>query len=222
VRDLLVITPTRGRPAAALRLAGAVAATATAQTDLIVGIDDDDRSYDDVNLPCMIRRGPRLSCGGWTNLLAAEHAARYRAVASLGDDHLPVTPGWDRILLTALDELGGTGIAYGDDGLQHAYLPTAPVISSNIVQALGWMFWPEIVHVFCDNIWLDLAREAGCLAYRDSVTIRHLHVTAGLSPYDQTYADRVPFWQQDEAAYHAWRREHMADDVATVRGLMGG
>ena len=42
MRDLLVITPSRGRPDGMKRLAHAVAATAQAETDLIFAVDDDD------------------------------------------------------------------------------------------------------------------------------------------------------------------------------------
>ena len=221
MRDLLVITPTRGRPASAQRLTDAVMDTAAAATDLVFAIDDDDPSY--AGMPATERamqvRGPRRTCTEWTNQIASFMGDGYRALASLGDDHVPVTPGWDTMLLAAIDDMGGTGIAYGDDGLQGEFLPTAPVISSDIVAALGWMFYPPIVHVFADNVWLDLGREAGCLRYVPRVRIEHLHYTSGLSPHDQTYADRDPFWAQDEAAYHAWRRDHLVADAEKIRRL---
>jgi hypothetical protein len=228
MRDLLVITPTRGRPASASRLLDAVVRTTTAVTDLFFGVDNDDGAYEgdwptfrrsDGSYGIRLLRGPRATCGEWTNRIAAEFGHEYRAVASLGDDHLPVTPGWDAALLAAIDEMGGTGIAYGDDGLQGQFLPTAPVISSDIVAALGWVFYPPVVHVFADNVWLDLGREAGCLRYVPEVRVEHLHYTAGLSPHDQTYADRDPFWAQDEAAYQAWRRDGMDADAEKIRTL---
>jgi hypothetical protein len=222
MRDLLVITPTRGRLASAQRLIDAMASTCTAQTDLVLAIDDDDPAYGGLAMAgrrVIVVRGPRATCTEWTNRIAEQHGRGYRAFASLGDDHVPVTPGWDTALLAAIDDMGGTGIAYGDDGLQGQFLPTAPVISSDIVAALGWMFYPRIVHVFADNVWLDLGREAGCLRYVPEVRIEHLHYTAGLSRHDQTYADRDPFWAQDEAAYHAWQRDGMAADTGKIREL---
>lgn len=221
MRDLLVITPTRGRPASARRLTDAVMDTATAATDLVFAIDDDDLSYDGLSAGerAMQVHGPRRTCTEWTNQIASFMGDQYRALASLGDDHVPVTPGWDTMLLAAIDDMGGTGIAYGDDGLQGEFLPTAPVISSDIIATLGWMFWPPIVHVFADNVWLDLGREAECLRYVPGVRIEHLHYTSGLSPHDQTYADRDPFWAQDEAAYHAWRRDSLAADAEKIRRL---
>ena len=222
MRDLLIITPTRGRPGSAQRLAFAVLATATAATDLILAIDDDDPSYDDLAAGerLMLIRGPRMTCPAWTNKVAGFMGDQYRALASLGDDHVPLTPGWDTLMLDAIAGMGGTGIAYGDDGLQHENLPTAPVISSDIPAVLGWMMLPACWHLFCDNVWLDLGRAAGCLRYLPQVAIRHLHYTSGLSPLDATYAEAAPSWAPDEAAYHAWRRDEMAADVEKIRKLL--
>jgi len=219
VRDLLIITPTRGRPGNALRLAEAVAATCTADTELVFAIDEDDESYDDVFIDAVKIYGRRRTCPAWSNEIAATMGREYRAVASLGDDHLPRTKGWDTLMLAALDSMGGTGIVYGDDIGQGVNLPTAPVISSDIPAALGWLFLPSCDHLFCDNTWLDLGREADCLRYLPGVVIEHLHYTRGASPHDRTYEETRGTWQHDEAAYHAWRRDGMAADVDKIRKL---
>ena len=219
MRDLLIITPTRGRPANALRLAEAVADTCTAQTDLAFAIDDDDTSYDNIPIGATVVRGPRKTCPAWSNWIAAEYGHEYRAVASLGDDHLPRTKGWDTLMLDALGSLGGTGIVYGDDIGQGVNLPTAPVISSDIPAALGWLFLPTARHLFCDNTWLDLGREAGCLRYLPGVVIEHLHYSRGASPHDRTYEETRGAWAADEVAYQAWRLGGMAADVDKIRKL---
>jgi hypothetical protein len=219
LRDLLVITPTRGRPASAERLRDAIHATATTDVQLAVGVDDDDRSYDGTDLGCWIYTGPRATCAAWTNRIASAAGGDFRYLASLSDDHVPETPGWDSMLIAAIEDMGGTGIAYGNDLLQGGNLPTAPVMSADIVQALGWMFCPPMTRLFCDNAWKDLGEQAGCLAYLPDVVIRHLHYTAGLSPRDQTAIDGEGAWVHDEGAYHAWRRDSMAADADKIREL---
>lgn len=223
MRDLLIVTPTRQRPDSARRLARAVAETATADTVLLLAVDDDDPSYDDGVDGAEVVRGPRRNCVQWSNLIAAGHGPGYRAVASLGDDHVPETRGWDSRLLAAIDDMGGAGIAYGDDGLQGENLPTAPVISMDIVTALGWLFLPQVRHYFADNAWKDIAQGAGCLAYLPDVIIRHLHCCNGTAPRDRVYADEEPAMEPDRAAYWAWRADPdgMAADVAKVRALTG-
>ena len=143
----------------------------------------------------------------------------YRTFASLGDDHVPRTPGWDRLLLEAIDAMGGTGMAYGDDLLQGAALPTFVVMSADIVAALGWVCEPSMRHYNLDNVWQDLGRGAGCLAYRDDVIVEHMHPGASKAPFDDTYAEDSPHWPQDLTAYQAWRQLRMADDIAKITAL---
>lgn len=223
MRDVLIITPTRSRPDSAVRLADAVARTATAQTDLLFAIDEDDRSYDHLDLTgaAGVVRGPRANCVQWSNRLAARYGHRYRALASLGDDHVPLTSGWDSTLLAAIDGMGGTGISYGNDTRQGQNLPTAPVVSSSIVTELGWFFLPAMEHFFCDNAWKDIASRAGCLRYVPEVTILHLHHVWGTAPHDEVYAAADPAYGPDEAEYRRYCADPagLAADAAKVRAL---
>lgn len=225
MRDLLVITPSRRRPASVKRLLDAVAETATAQTDVMFAFDDDDRDVPDsitaIDGRASFVTGPRQSMCAWTNQVAAEHAAEYRALASLGDDHVPRTHGWDTLLLGAIGELGGTGIAYGND-LLAPDLPTAAVVTSDIVTALGWMCVPGAGSYCPDNAWFDLGDGAGCLAHRMDVVIEHMHWTGGKADSDQTYSDAGGFslTHPDWATYQDWRANQMAADIATVKGLL--
>lgn len=223
MRDLLIITPTRGRPASIRRLAMSVGATAQADTILWFAIDDDDQPslLMAKELGCDYIRGARQSPAEWTNIVAGVWHDQYRALASLSDDHVPRTPGWDAMLLNAIDAMDGTGIAYGDDGIMRERLPTAPVISSDIVAALGWMCEPSLSHFCVDNVWKDLGQAAGCLAYVPEVIIEHLHWLNGRAPMDATYEEAGTYSPDcaDARAYAQWRSERMADDVSTVRAL---
>lgn len=223
MRDLVVITPTRGRRAGLLRLAAAMKRTCTADTQLCIAIDDDDHSYDGLmfdEVGCWTLTGPRRTCADWSNCLASMLTGEFRYLASLGDDHVPETHGWDSQLIGVIEEHGGTGIAYGNDLLMGSGLPTAPLMSADIVQALGWMFLPTSTRLFCDNVWKDLGSQAGCLYCLPDVIIRHLHYSSGLAPRDQTAIDAEPAWPHDEAAYRKWQQDDMGADVAKVRALL--
>jgi hypothetical protein len=152
----------------------------------------------------------------WTNELAAEAARDAAHVASLGDDHRPLTDHWDTDLLSEIAKLGGTGIAYGNDLLQGANLPTAPVVSSNIVTALGWLCEPSLAHYCVDNVWKDLGQGADCLAYREDVVIEHCHPFVGKAPPDATHNEAMAGDYLDQQAYDAWAATRRADDVRTV------
>ena len=227
MRDLLIITPSRGRPERLREMLDACLLLSEAQTDFAVGIDDDDApSYGHLKSGyggvgrVLWWQGQRRSLSAWTNILAtAAYGHGYRAYASLGDDHIPRTPGWDRLLLEAIDAVGGTGIAYGDDTIMSERLPTAPVISGDIVKALGWMALPVCRHMCIDLAWKDIGFGADCLAYRPDVTIEHMHWGVSKSVLDATYAEAEARHQEDRDAYAKWKAEQMVADVAKVRAL---
>jgi len=228
-RDLLVITPSRGRPERLAAMLDACLSLSGAGTDVAVGVDTDDpalAAYRELESRWEDRifwwYGARRSLAGWTNAIASNHAGEYRAYASLGDDHLPRTEGWDKALLGAIDGMGGTGISYGDDLLMGGNLCTAPVVSCDIVDALGWLALPVISHYCLDNAIKDIGEGAGCLAYCPDVITEHVHYANGKAPVDATYADAGGFTQDhpDWHAYQQWRQEGMAADVATVKALM--
>lgn len=226
MKDLLVITPTRGRPWRLAEMLDATLSLSQAQTDVAVAYDSDDPasgSYKELSGRADDRvhwySGPQQAMTGWTNHIALERAHEYRALASLSDDHVPRTEGWDSLLLGAIDGMGGTGFAYGNDLLQGANLPTAVVVSSNIVTALGWMAPPEMRHYCIDNVWKDLGDGAGCLAYRPDVTIEHCHPGAGKAVYDATYAEEARRDREDQAAYDLWREQERRAAVAVVVAL---
>jgi len=144
--DLLVIVPSRGRPQNIRRLLNAVHNTAMMNTHVSIGIDDDDdaasnymkifeecgREWDD------LQEGCRKGLTEWTNHIAVPEAANYPYLASFGDDMIPRTKGWDKALITGIERMGGTGFTYPHDGSRED-IPEAVVMSSDIVQVLGWM-----------------------------------------------------------------------------------
>ena len=92
-------------------------------------------------------------------------------------------------------------------------------MSSDIVAALGWMCLPELKHFWCDNVWADLGRGAGCLRHLRAVAVDQLHPGAKTAAPDQTYADSGKKIPEDRGAYFAWRGGRMAADIETVLAL---
>ena len=234
--DLLVITPTRGRPGNAARLIDEVRKTARLNTHVHLAVDDDDpdlgayramargRGVKEITAEDAapegdtLETGPRRHLAAWTNEVAVRRAGEYRYLASLGDDHVPRTPGWDKALVRAIEDMGGTGIAYPHDGIRDD-IPEAVVMSSDIVAALGWMCEPSLAHFYVDNVWADLGRGAGCLRYLRAVAVDHVHPGVGLAPPDATYREAVGNGSTDHAAYQQWRAGRMAADIETVKAL---
>jgi hypothetical protein len=154
VRGLLVIVPSRGRPGRLAEMLAETFGNATAETEVAVGLDDNDPVLEGYReLSCRPQRGmvhwhvgPHQSMTAWTNDIVRQYKGRYRAYASFGDDHLPRTRAWDKLLLDAALPVG---ISYGNDLLQRENLPTAPVVTAGIVDALGWLCLPTVRHYYC-------------------------------------------------------------------------
>jgi glycosyltransferase involved in cell wall biosynthesis len=202
---MCVVVPSRGRPENADRLAKAFIDT-NADADLYIVVDNDDPKWNEyaknesyTMLPADNKTG---GCAASLNtgavlLLDITKFPLYDYFVFMGDDHLPRTQGWDKALVEAigLDQ----GIAYGDDLLQGANLPTAFAMSRNLVAELQGMTFPGCVHLFFDNFVKQLGIDLDCLKYLPDVIIEHIHPAAGKAEMDAGY-ERVnqPKWYEQD------------------------
>ena len=184
--DLLIITPSRGRPEGVRRLLEAVHGTSKMTTHVHVAVDDDDPDLDayrtvmdEAGSPDdVLETGPRKGLAAWTNEIAWRRASQYPFLASLGDDMVPRTVHWDYYLIRGIWDMGGTGFTYPWNSLRED-IPEAVVLSSDIVTALGWMCLPGLEHFFVDNVWADLGRGADCIRHLRAIAVDHVHPRAG-------------------------------------------
>lgn len=218
-----ILVPSRGRPGNLRRLIDAISATATGEVRIYTRVDDDDPTRDEYLAleGVHITTGPRIYYGPSLNQLAPiADADGCDRLAMFGDDVVPETHGWDRLLIDALD--GRLGVAYGSDGLEHKHAPDLPthyVTQTEISRRLGWFAPPTMRHLFLDNVARDLGKGLGNFVYVPEAKIRHLHPWAGLAERDQTYREggsnkRVR--QADELAYRHWARHQLPRDLARL------
>ena len=226
--DLLIIVPSRGRPQNIARLLDAVHENSRLRTHLHVAVDDDDPELSRYQYIMKhagqdgdeLETGKRQGLAAWTNEIAVRRAGEYPFLASFGDDHLPRTKGFDRALTRAIADMpGGTGFTYPWDGTRED-VPEAVVMSSNIVQALGWMMLPDLKHFWVDNVWADLGAGAGCIRHLRAVAVDHLHPGAKKANGDKTYAESGKKIPEDREAYFAWRHsERFGEDIKAIIAL---
>jgi hypothetical protein len=211
--------PSRGRPANIARLVEACARTCRLDTVIAFGFDEDDDALAS-NLKaadgCLTSVRRRMGLAKWTNTLSALHEdATWQA--SIGDDMVPVTDGWDEKLCEAA---GSAGMAYPEDRRRND-IPEAIVISTGIVRALGWFCEPSLSHWFVDSVWRDLGHAAGCLRFLPDVVVSHRHpnVPGSGARNDATYSDAARGFAADLAAYQKWRLKPagMRADIETVK-----
>jgi len=217
--SLTVIVPTRGRPGSVQPMVESFAATtAVLDTRLLFVVDVDDPELDAYRRAVVQVDDPMIggvmlaTATGGTMVKAlneiavplARSFAPPEALGFMGDDHRPHTPGWDAYYLSALRELG-SGIVYGDDLIQHDFVPTQCAMSSDIVAALGWMAHPTLRHMYVDTLWRDMAKRAGRLRYLPDVVVEHLHPIRGTAPDDEGYrrVNAPEVYAEDKAAFLA-------------------
>lgn len=226
--DLIIIVPSRGRPAAAADLLDAFNATCTADTELLFALDDDDPTRHDYPTRTPQWVGPNRSMVEALNNAAGGYVSGLLgmdppfAIGFQGDDHRPRTKGWDTAYLAALRELG-TGIVYGDDLLQRQNLPTQCAMTADIVQALGFMAPPTLHHMYVDNFWRELGKNADCLRYLPDVVVEHLHPVAQKAAWDDGYqrVNAPTVYARDADAFRQYLQHDMAAAADAVRQLRG-
>lgn len=209
--DLAVIVPTRGRPGNAARLATAFRDTTVLNAVAVFVADQDDpelpgyrKLLEDGGVDRLLiydGTGGRGLCAP-LNWAAWKYSELYDHIGFMGDDHLPRTPRWDREMIGELDSLEPR-VAYGNDLLQGANLPTAVFMQSRMIRAMGFMAPHVMAHLYLDNFWKELGERTGGLRYREDVIIEHLHPVAGKAEWDERYRavnDRVV----DDADRGAW------------------
>jgi hypothetical protein len=233
--DLAIITPSRDRPERLTQMLAAVERTAQLDVEVYVGLDLDDQS-DYLGGTYGVQRqagtfdvgtfrGLRKSLSAWTNVLAAtalEDPNPPRYLASLGDDHLPRTLGWDRILIERIqNNMLGPGFAYGNDLLQGGSLPTAWVVSAEVVRALGWMMLPTCRHMYVDAAVRELGLLADRLWYEPEVIIEHVHPMTGKTGWDPSYreSNAPERYDEDRQAFERWVDTQLEQDAATLQAL---
>jgi hypothetical protein len=229
--DLLVIIPTRGRPDSVPAILDCWRRTG-ATADLLFAVDDDDpmlAGYREHmvalesagNFRVDWHTGPRLRLCGTLNQVAADMAPRYRFLAFMGDDHRPRSAGWDERFRICLS--GGPGVVYGNDLLMGEQMPTAVAMTSDIVQTLGYMAPPSLVHLCLDLVWLDWGKGMERITYLGDVVIEHMHPANGKAAMDQGYQECNSSEQAtaDATAYYAYRDEGgLEADLKKLRQLI--
>lgn len=221
--DLVVIVPSRGRPDAARDLADAFDATCTADTQLLVVVDESDPTQEEYERPLL--RTASHSMVEALNIAArivTESEPPPFAVGFCGDDHRPAGD-WDVQVLSALRDLG-TGMVYGDDGFQGERLPTAIFMTSDIVRALGYMSPPTLKHLYVDSSWLALGKAAGCIRYLPDVKVTHVHPIAQGLPmegWDEGHrrVNSKEMYATDLVAFTRWRYMELPAAAAKIRAL---
>jgi len=214
--DLCVFIPTRHRRELAEKTIASFRETTLGDVDLYLVVDEDDDSYQGIDADVITTgRGTLVTA---INEAALQLAEKYRMLFLAADDMIFETPGWDLFMTGALDAMGGTGFVFPDDKRRYD-VPEHPLISSDIVKALGWFAEPGFGHFYIDNVWGELGKRLGLIRFCPQAVIAHQHWT--INPdvtRDETYKSAEEcFGGPDETEYHLWRATRMQNQAAMLR-----
>jgi hypothetical protein len=219
----LIIVPSRNRVNNVERLVKGIKETSLI-SDVMIGLDEDNHDiYPRFNgVIYEVNEPTDKRMNGVLNLLSTRYSNMYKTITFMGDDHLPKTYGWDKKLYAPIEEKG-YGVSYGNDLFQGKNLPTAVMMSSNIIKCLGFMSPPEQVHMFLDNFWKALGEKINSLFYFDNVIIEHLHAYAGKSELDEMYqsVNNSEIADNDGKKYGYYIYNKFENDVAKLKESLG-
>jgi hypothetical protein len=153
---------------------------------------------------------------GTLNAAAVEEAPNFKYLGFMGDDHRTRTEGWDAQVIEALER---QPIVYGNDLIWGEGLPTAVFMRSEIVEKLGYMAPPELVHLYLDNFWLTLGGRIG-IEYLPDVIIEHLHPSVGKAEWTPEYneVNDGAMYAADEQAFNNYLATRFESDVEKLSG----
>lgn len=200
----MFILPSRGRPAELNRFVLAYFRT-YAQASVFVYLDEDDpklSEYQYINTPpnWKLKIGPRIKIGPVFNQVFQEFPQE-SYYALIGDDAVPLTDEWDRILIEAA---GVDKLSYPDDLWRSETLATHPVIGGDLVRKAGFIAYGELKQYFIDTWWFHIAKFLGRLVYCPRVKLDHLHHQIGKAPVDSTYEGKWPDADSDRKIFDAF------------------
>jgi hypothetical protein len=223
--EILIITPTRQRVKRAKEMIAAWEKCTTGHSEIVFYVDDDDPQLKQYQ--GLVRDKIRVEVGQEHGLCAGynflfDNYPGYEFYAPFDDDQHVRTKGWEDIAIAKLREHDNWGLVYGDDLLQHQDIATAPILSGKLMSTLGWVGLPGLDHMYCDNVWMDVAKACDGLFYVPEIVIEHMHFLNGKAEKDETYvlSDTEDMYSRDKAVYDKWKAKELPALTKRLQKLM--
>jgi len=177
---ILWICPSRKRPERLQKLITSWLNTTEEYSDLLIAIDTDDTSYDEMKqkyteLIWEINEPIHGSFLNLLNYIAVKYSTTYRYIGFMEDDIVFETKNYEKRFIKKLNELGSTGIVHAKDGVDKRKFISIPVIDSNIIRRLGWFAPPCLRSLWADNFWRAMATHLDTYYKFEDVMIKHYH-----------------------------------------------
>jgi len=202
-----LICPTRARPRRMAAMWHSAVATADdpGQIEVVFYIDEDDAAGKaGLALSAKIRAAQVSSIVGRRLILsecwnAAAKIAKGGILMHCGDDIIFRSQGWDAQVIEKIDAFPDRiAFVYGRDGINDKKLGTHGFISSQWMEATGYMV-PPIFSSDYNDMWLnEVAGRIGRRIYVPQIYTEHMHFMVQKSAKDATYLERLKRHRKDK------------------------
>lgn len=216
---MLTICPTRGRVKLFTEMIESFIENTTKDTHIMCSIDENDDQFNEY-LDIMGATGvtaltsyPKTVTEHINDIFKA--FPQYDFYHITNDDVLYKTPNWD---FKVMDLMRNGGIGYCNDLFQGKNLPTFPIISRDIAEAVGWLQQPTLNRLCGDTIWGEIGNGAKCLHYFDGIVIEHRHWLNGKREND--FPDYKKVYDMDRMKFANWLANDSVSDTRKVRQAM--
>lgn len=142
----------------------------------------------------------------------------YFTLSGIDDDTIVTTDGWDLLLSLPL-KAKGYGVSWGNDTIQNGRVPTKWTITTNIIDALGFLCPPGLIHLFIDDFLARIGQELNSAHYAPHVMLEHHHWLNKKAEMDATYMENSTqeVWAHDERVFTEYMTGQFHDDIAKVK-----
>lgn len=223
MKKILTICPSRERHDRCQKMYDSFKNTST-ESDLVIYCDADDPQVDKYasSFNYHLTIGERGSLTQTFNKVFNKFP-NYKFYHLTNDDFVYRTEGWDKTFIRTSEEYGH-GIFYGNDLLAGEQLPTAPMISGEIIRSLGFLQLPDLKHLCGDVFWLMLGKKLNCLYYHKNVIIEHQHFLKDIKYNDESYkrSNSFEMYEKDNMTIRKWIREGMEKHTQQLKEVING
>lgn len=187
-------------------------------SDLCISLDDDDEHYYQRYKGVMYTVNTNERLVPKLNRAATYFKDKYRFIAFFGDDHV-IQTNWENKMVNYMNK-EKVSITYGNDLLQGSRLPTAVCMTTNIIERLGYMIYPSLLHMYADNFWKDLGDATKCLKYFNDIIWEHKHPDIKKAVRDTQYNYAAATVSHDASVYQSYLNSNLfIDDVTKIMSL---
>lgn len=182
----LILLPTLNRPKLLERFIESYKATTGGNTTVLVLVDDNDiKNYEWVRLR---NTGSSVSMGDKCRFVWPQVKELNPSwIGLLNDDHVCVTPEWDKKVEALID---GTNMVSCNDGSWNFGTNVVGITawSMPLLEAAGFPIFPRnLQHYFIDNVWKSIGEKTGCWHETMKINFEHRHVFRGQMEADDTF-----------------------------------